>query len=273
MLNDIIAELEELNRQKKSLLKQRAGLFKKHKSLSERIRLEVSLIADNKELIRSLKNKFFELKGRRNILSKEIAELINDIKIVYQKLRNFPISSSSDEIKGKIENLEWKLQTEVVSLSREDKIMDTLKKLKYKLTQCFERDKLSSTVKALDSKIVLLKYERSSINNSISNILNELDEFREKVRLSSTLIKTLREQRKGLDVQISGVLKELNDIKLKVDNMVSLKNSILKEFEDSRRKRELELLNKKAEILESNIKNRKLTTDDFIVAGKLFKEE
>lgn len=241
-LNEIGAKKSELIKKKREYTANIDSLIEKIKSLSndqKNFLEEIKESVNNKEqLYKELNSKTPALKG------------LNDNIAVLRKKNDVRLSSA--EIQKRIEELEFKLQTDVMPFEREIGINKHIKKLKADIIKAKklegvlpEKSNLISEIKELKNRI------KVSTNNLLAN-KNNLSGLRENKANLLSDIRKLKNEREQINIQ----LKEINSVFLGID--AQLKERLL----------HLSTLSLKLRGIFADEKNRKLEAVERITKEK-----
>ena len=278
---------EELKQIKEELKGLRTSLNlaneEKEKAFSEKeeVKKQISkLIAQVREA-KGERNKFtHDVKGakkERNTLNKRIASKIKEIKTLNDKKKEleskFNIKVNPTNLKKQIEELELKVETEVLEFKKEKVIMKQINDLRKKFTKVKDVSEIWEESAKLSKEIDSLKTKANSLHNIVRGHAKESQEKHETLLESSVEIRELREKEET-------AYKTFFEFKQKyteLNNKIKEKLARLKDLGDrkgaSRAKRKVEDEKKKAASIKEKIKavedkiktGKKLTTEDFMV--------
>ena len=268
--------LKAINDDKERWFKKKEDLKKEMQVLIEKIK---ALQKDNDT------SKVDQLKKERDKYNAEVKILIERIKALKQEkevfLKKHGIKEDPETIKKTIEKIEEKIETEVLSIDKERKLMDQIKRMK-------------KNYEALgDSKILTTKIDE--ISRQIEENKKKANEYHEELK------KALKEKKKWYN-EFFSLSKQINLIKKQQESafamFISFKNSFLevskqlgvklslikkekKDFEDIKKEKkkrkeetELEFVEEKRKKVEEKMKKgEKLTTEDLLVMQTLKHEE
>ena len=236
--NELKQEIKILNEQLKRASEEKEVWYKKKKELRDQIEL---LIKEANE-IKLKKNKTFEevkqLKEQRDKYNKEVQELISKIKDITQKKEDAPKKYGAinpTNIKGRIDELERKIETDALSFKKERKLMKEINKLKNSYTISTEIEKLVIEMHLVSKIITESKKKADEFHKKlqefskeghdgytklmdVSKKINLLDLEQEVAFHNFILFKrevfAINEKLKGLLVESSKLQKKLSDLNI-----------------------------------------------------------
>jgi len=166
----LINELKKLSQRKHELREEIKGITNK-------LREEKKAISEQSSLIRQLGD------TRKDILLKidEIKTKVKETDKVLRKFEKEVPHESERTLKEKLDNIEWKLQTEPLTREEEKQLVEYIKKLEFKLH--------------LWKKAYMTRQELSELLVEAKSLMNKLDEMRE---IKKTVLIKLRNQKETL---------------------------------------------------------------------------
>lgn len=282
-LNSCKKDISDLKNKLNGLDGQKESWLEKKEAYSKQIRDLISDIKKSKEQRNKLTSKVKEDKKKRSDLNEEIKNKISKLKELdktrKEVSKKLDITIQPDKIKSKIEQLETKIETEVMSFDKERAIMKKIKELKKKLVgseEVFELiGKLDKTSEETDStrknaqevhqaiqqraKESQLKHEKViSSSKKIHEINKHEQEAFEKFMEFKRKIKEINEQLNGRLSDLSSIMAEVKKYKLEV--------------KEEKEKKEGQILKAKEEAVQDKLKKgKKITTEDLLVFQSLNK--
>ncbi len=286
-------EKADIIRLKKDINILRSNLNNANLTKREKLREIQKIKADIREILNKVnefKNKkssftkeLEELKKERDTHNKHVQENISSLKNLNNEKKEiekkFKLNYNPLAIKEKIDFLETKIQTDIMSFDKEKKLMAEIKRLKAD----FKNSGAVFAIKEQEEKISKdIKEERekaNSFHSQIKKILNsnkdENKEFKELFRQLDKLRKQQEEKQKELDEvnKSSGTITD--DLNIKLTEIGKINPSMIGDNKKEERKRRDErLLEEKSRLVEEKIKNKgKLTTEDLIIMQGKLKDE
>ena len=270
-------QLNSVNREKESW-------FAKKYAASKEIKDRIHAFKENKSKRDDLTKQVKELKEKRDISRKEISEKISSFKKLVEG-KNKIVSKykikNPFRIKKIIENIETKMETEVMPFQKEKDLSKKVKELKSSLEDAAEITKLISYIKKSSSEITQGKKFIQSTHLEIQKIATESQKIHEEMIKNSKEIDELKTKEKEYlknFVHFKKIFSEANNIlKEKLNLINSSKEKIDKitsEEEETRKSRQNINIQRKENEIEQKFKTgKKLTTDDFLAFQDLIKNK
>ena len=219
----------EINIISKNLKKydyEKEGKYAEKESLSEELNKLIKVATKIKEDKDLLDKEIRVLKEKRDILNQKVKDVVDTIKqsIEVKKKEKINVRPYSI-IKKEIENLEYNLQTEVQSFSKEKAIMTKINLLKNELKEAekqisfrdiSKKRKDSKRIKKeadlLHEKIQKLANESSSLFKELTNKSREIQEIKNKKQSIHTILISLKKKIKTFNLDLETTLKEWSTI-------------------------------------------------------------
>ncbi len=264
-IKEILRERNELKisiRQLKNEISQSKALLRKHnlrkRDIINSIKIKNSEANKQRELREQINLKIKRLKKEREQANNTVKELVAQ----YKKLREGAPKVNFKKMEKELKALEWKLQTSVMEIHKEDKLVEKIENLRKELE---EHKDLLELSKKIDNQRKISK----RIHEKILNLSEESQTHHEKFLAAVEKIKEL-------EAKIDEINKEIAEIGPQIDKKkeeLEEKKARLREVEDKLRKLELEAeaeyevseeeLKERAEIIYERFKNgEKLNLDD-----------
>jgi len=278
--NEIIPLRKELNK----IDKDKEYWFRKKESFSKNIKEKINTIKENKTKRDNLTKKVKELKEKRNSLNSETRKKISEFKKLNSEKKSL-ISKSKIKnpqlIKGEIDKIEVKLETEAMPFDKEKKLSKDLKVFKKSLAEATELIITLDKMKKLNYKINESKKNTENVHNEIQetakssqtsheSILKnskEIDELKPKEREAFKNFIKLKKKFTHINNKLKEKLSEMNNIREKI-------NKFELEEEEKRKLKESMLIKSKEQEFEEKIKTgKKITTEDFLMFQDVIKDK
>ncbi|MDK6027856.1 hypothetical protein QPL79_00545 [Ignisphaera sp. 4213-co] len=279
-LQNLIIQRNELRRQlgeiREKLSARREELKKKREDLSN-IRNEIA----------KLREKIFSLKNDIQTLRSRLGEMFKELKQISTEFRELSRGRESliaiDELRAKIEQLEWTLiTTPNIEPEREKEIVSEISRLEQKL-----KTLLSLHMRYGD---ISSRYEKTK--NAISELRSEIEKKRSVLRDAINQLNNLKAQRDKLKNEISNIIDDIKTLKNQRDEIKNRLATINNEIQEKRRRyyellRELKrirdeyeksvqqrmLQEKKAKVLDKISRGERVTLYDLYVLYGQEKQE
>lgn len=270
----------ELNR----IDSEKESWFKKKKCLSETIRKKIESIRENKEKRDSLTKKVKELKEKRGAFNLEIGKKISETAKLKDELKNLTKKSGVKDpsvIKGGIDRIEVKLETEAMPFEKEKELSKKLKQLKKLLAESSSSILVLDKIEKLNSEISLIKENSNAAHKEIQKLAAESQGLHESIIKGSKEIDGLKIAEDDAFKNFANLKKNfstINDsLKGKLSETGEIRSNINKFMLEEDEKRKLEesmLIKSKEQEIEEKIKTgKKITTDDFFLFQEAIKNK
>jgi len=250
---DLKSKLNKLNIEKERWFKEKERL---KKDISELIKKTKNLKKDKQNIDKEIK----KFKNKRNEVNKKVKSLILNFKEFNKEFTGESVDVGY--LKKQIDKLEMKVETEALSLTKEKKVMDEIRKLRKVVDENKVFLELDEKRKKLNKEIDEEKKEAERLHKKVQeNALRSQRKYKEFIVLSKKINEMNKEQEKAFDnfvvfkkefIKVSGLL----DKRLK-------KLKIVEKKEDKKISRNLK--NKIETVEEKLKKGGKLTTEDLII--------
>ncbi len=283
------AELTSLFREKKKELGQlRSELSAALRKKEETFR-EVRSIRDK---IKSRSDKIKTLKSERNALTDEVKKLKEEREILNSAVKEqavarkeadhkkqeimgkFDVRSDPKRLKIRIEQLERKIETEVMPFSKEKELTKELKDLKVQYKKLSELGQVWDEIQKVSSDF---SKDRRKAQESHESVQEKAHASQEKHELINSLyeeVKQLREQEKPLSEKFSTEKKVFEEFKIKVDELAKQVSDLAKQCgEEEDRSFKAKVYEKTEEVREKIKKGKKLSTEDILAFQALDDKE
>jgi len=281
-LEKLKTEINSINRELNKINDVKESSFRKKYILSRDIRKNIAYIKESRRKRDSLTKKVKELKEKRNKLNEDIKKKISEAvrlnegaKRLGKKLKIF----DPQGLKGDIDRIETKLETEAMPFEKEKEISKKLKALKKSLEDASVILAINDKVKKLRHEINDSKKKSNETHNEIQKLATESQTLHERLIKSSKAIDGFKAEEQSIYKKFADSKKSFNEIndklqeKLNKINDIRLRINKFKLEEDEKRKLEDNMVIKgKEQEIEEKIKSgKKLTTDDFFMFQEALK--
>jgi len=277
----------EVNSSNKNLNRndnEKGAWFRKKENFSVNIRKKINRIKENKSKRDSLTKKVRELKDKRHNLNEESRKKISELIILKNEVKSLTKKSKVKDphrIKGDIDILEVKLETEAMPFENEKQLSKKLKQLKKSMSEASAIIHYIDRIKNLNSSIGELRKTNNETHNQIQKLARESQNIHEGILENSKEIDDLKVQELEATKNYFKFKKEFkninDDLKQKLSSMSKIMEKINKfklEEEEKWKLNETMLIKSKEQEIEEKIKGgKKLTTDDFLAFQEVIKDK
>src|SRR3989344_4487548 len=228
------------------------------------IRKEISNLKDTLEKTRE-----------KYVINKEIGILINNIKALNEKRRIIrnekKIDKNPEVLKNIINKLEEKIETEVLSIEEEKRVMKRLNKLKGEYKEIKIIVDLNNEYNKMSEDIDFKKKKLNDLKNKIKDNMEKNSEYEGFMKISKDILETKNEI-SALNNQYfkykSDILKNNLLLKEKLKELNNIKNNldfIDKKMLEEKESKKQEIISQKKSVVEEKLKmGQKLSTEDLI---------
>ena len=263
-------DLNQLNQEKESL-------FGKREASWGELKTSIQQIKEIKKQLDRTTQAQLQLKRERDQWNKKCHDLVTQAKTLQQEklklFKKYQVKEDPQQLQQIIEKLEYKIETEVISLDKERKIMTKIKELKQKLKQYTGVQELLKKLHELSAEITTVKEKANTFH---AKFIDELKKQQQYYTDFATLSKSISQQRSSheqLTEQFFGAKKEfsqkneeLNHELLQVSAVATKMHARQREKTTTRAQHDHILLQEKAKVVEEKLKKgKKLTTQDLLV--------
>ncbi len=260
---------EEKKKEKKELelkIKELKREINRGRARLRELRSERKNILDS---IRELKAKAKEFKEKRDRLNRKVKRLkiererneiiLKDYLKEYEKRKENAPKGNFRRIQRMINQLEWKLQTTVLDIKKEDEIVERIEKLKKQLEDYEDLieiqkkiDRQRRIIRSLEDRIEKISRQADEAHNSMIEAVNRIKELKNR-------LDEIKEERKEIENRLDSMRAELKELLAKRKAVQKdIEFMEMKKSERLQRKRERELRKKAMELYEKFKRGEKL---------------
>ena len=278
LINKLVEIRKEISNLKDTLEKTREekeDIYQKRNSLREKVGGRIKEIKE----LKSKKDKdslgLQEEFREKDVINKEIGILINNIKALNEKRRIIrnekKIDKNPEVLKNIINKLEEKIETEVLSIEEEKRVMKRLNKLKSEYKEIKIIVDLNNEYNKMSEDIDFKKKKLNDLKNKIKDNMEKNSEYEGFMKISKDILETKNEI-SALNNQYfkykSDILKNNLLLKEKLKELNNIKNNldfIDKKMLEEKESKKQEIISQKKSVVEEKLKmGQKLSTEDLI---------
>ncbi|MBI2134831.1 hypothetical protein HYU09_02495 [Candidatus Woesearchaeota archaeon] len=277
--NQIISLRKDLN----SINYEKELWFSKKEEYYKLIREKISIMRESREKRDSLTKKVKELKEKRNAFSGETGKKISEFKKLNDEKKKLLSKSRIRDpymLKGDIEKLELKLETEVMPFDKEKQLSKKVKALKKSLLDVSDSMGILEKIKALSREINESRKDANNAHDEIQELAKQSQALHEELLKASKEVDGLKAKEEeafrnfviaksgftGINGQLKENLAKMSGIREKI-------NKFTLQEEEKRKLGEMMLIQSKEKEIEEKFKaGKKLTTDDFLMFQDIIKK-
>ena len=274
---DIKNDISSLREQVKEANSKKEELFEKKATISKEIISKINDIKSIKKERDSLTDEVKTLKIKRSNINKQIKDK-SDILNTFRKeknevLKDKDIKFDPIKLKEKVYALEFKMQTEAMSFSKEKVLMKTINSIKKQYKEMEGFTDVIEKVKNASKDFRKIKSEADKMHRDIIFKAKKSQSLHEKmISLSKEVDDLKKEEKEQIDLS-SKAKNEYRSVNEELRKKFSQKSSIAKVKERAKKKSKIEkkkqdekTLKQKGKEVEEKIKGKKkLTTEDLLI--------
>lgn len=276
-LNECRAEINKLKTTLNEIDEQKENWFSKKEKYSDEIGALISKVKENKNKRDSLTKGVKNDKGQREKFNEEIKKKISQVRELNKKKQEFlkkhNIKEDPSMIKGEIEKLEFRIETDVMPFDREKELMKRIKELKKKYEQSKEIRDICEKTFDVSKEIDNLKGDAKEVHKRIQSRAKESQIKHEEMIKVSGNIDELKIKEKNAFEKFMEFKKKFNEaneqLKNKLPEMGKLKEEADKynlELKKKKKEKEEKFLKSKEDVVKEKMKKgKKLTTEDLLI--------
>ncbi len=269
-------EIQELKAKVAKANKKKEAAFRKKQDFSKEISGKLGDMGGSKQERNAITNKVKELKKQRDALNAQIRERVKEIKKLNEEhkdiLDKFDRRNSPGALSRKIEEMEYKLETQPMGFEAEQKMTKKLKDLKKEYASVKDQAEAWETIRAKSKEIDQLKREANKFHREVQEQAQKSQTKHEALIAESSELTDMKKQE---DELYKAFLKEKeayvainHDLKDKVAELQRIKESLSKrnvKLKEDQKQEEMKTLKERAQEAEEKVKKKqKLTTEDLL---------
>jgi len=274
-ISDASQEVEKLKKELASIDKKKEASFAKKQEVGSKIAEKIRNVNEFKKARNELTKEVRELKKKRDTLNQEINEKVQEIKKLTDG-KPLPRQKRKDPenpqfLKKKIEELEYKLETQPMGFEAEQKINKQIREYKKKVNEKMKASEGMENVLAKSKEIDNLKREANALHAKVTQLAVDSQKRHENLISESKEIEELKKEEEELYNSFMEYKKKYSEINTKLKNELGEKQEVTvvrKERQESRKQKAAEdkkTLKERAKEAESKVKKKqKLTTEDLL---------
>ena len=274
--NDLKKEISGIKARLNSLNQDKELHYKNYIELKNKI----SPLISELKLLKSKKDKssinLKDIKEKRDAYNKEVKGLASKIKEMNSKkealLTKLGFKFDIEQIKRRIDALEFKIETEVMSLDKEKQLMKEINKLRLTFGKSSEIKKVLDEVSEIARELNEKRKKANELHNSLQSTYRENKDFNRFIELSKE-INGLRSKSKSFfelfkkeKEEFSKLNNELKSKLLEINSANSILRKGINEARNIRKIEERKKLDEMARQVEEKLRTKKkLTAEDLII--------
>ena len=265
----ISQELKALESEAESYKRELLALKQKRDEKNAQVSDLIKKGKENKELRDKANEETKKYKALREENSSKLRTIYESLNKIKEATKNKDITSSS-EIEKKIDNIEWKLETEVLSLDKERQLVDIIKDLKKDLKESKNYEALSKEARFSRKDLDTLKKNSEEFHKKVLELSDESTKYHERMiyyfnssegikKEADTTHKNYLEKKKYVDE----LYDKIRELRAKIKGLeINSRKTEKQEKEKKIKEKKIELSKKSEDILEKFKNGEKLTLDE-----------
>lgn len=268
--------VEALKKELAAADKKKEDSFKKKQEVGSKIAEKIRLVNESKKERNELTQQVRDLKKRRDELNSQINERVQEIKKLTDG-KPLPKRSRKDpegpqSLKKKIEQLEFKMETQPMGFDAEQKINKEIRDLKKQYNEKMKAFDGLEDVMVKSREIDALKKEANELHAKVTKLATDSQKRHESLINQSKEIEDLKKEEEQLYNDFLEHKKVFAELNTKLRNQLGIadevKDVVRKERQTSKKAKEAEdqkTLKERANEAEQKLKKKqKLTTEDLL---------
>lgn len=276
-IDELKNEVSSLRNELNSINVVKEEWFSKREKFGDEISRLISEIKGAKVKRDSLTKDVREGKKLRDDLNRQISGKISEVKKLGEKKKEIEgkhnIKGDPSGLKRKIDELEYRVETNVMSFSKEQEIMKQIKELRRQFVELQKISDVWGQVHSISGDIEKLKVKADDAHRKIQVNARESQQKHEEIIAKSKDIDELKVKEDDAFKKFSEQKKLFGEVNEKLQIKLMELNKINQEIgrqkadnrEERRKKDELTLKDKELAVQEKMKKGGKLTTEDLLV--------
>lgn len=258
-----------------------AELSKKRDELNNSVREKIQSVRKKTNDLKSLnesakklreerdkKNKLVvELKKNRDSVNTEVKKIAGQLRKLDDEIKKLPVQTESTEgLKKKAKDLDWKIQTEHRSVKKDEELRDSLDKMEFVINATDEKASIFEKRAKLSDEIEKKRIDAETIHSIVVDNSQAAQELHNQVVSLYGKIKAIREE-------ISPVLKELDELRMQANEvhgeLIALRKntreSVKAKYVSKKGAQEKELKSRAKELMDGFSAGKKLSTEELMI--------
>ena len=285
---DLIVKFKDTNREISILKKklneindQKEEWFKRKEDLKKDVLKLIKTIRELKARKNKFNDKVKELKKEREKYNNIVKENVEEIKKINSEksglLKKFDFKENPVEIKQRMERLELQIETEILSLGKEKKLMKEIKKLKKQLKEMKDVGVVAGEGEKVSKNIDEAKRKAEELHLKVQVTAKESQKDYEKFLELSKKVKELNKKQEEAFEKFLKLKESFTEVTKGLEEKLQEASSFKKELDlskldkDERKKLKInEILKLQEEEVEEKLRlKKKLTKDDLLKLQKI----
>jgi uncharacterized coiled-coil DUF342 family protein len=262
-------EIQTISSKLKDLGGQKEEQYKQKNSLDKQLNTLISKAKDLKDKKQEVDKQIISLKKEREESNKGYNDILFSIRKTQREKRDRQREervTPSSRLRKQIKDLEYNMQTEVLSFKKEKQIMDQIKKVKVELKKSIEYEESlkNSNVNYKSAKDI--KKKADSMHADIQKLASESSQIFEELTKLSKDISDIKAQRNTVQLVLKNLKTQISQMNQKLSKILKDWSGLADKIFVKTARKGFEAIHKKTEEVKEKLKSKKkLTTDDILL--------
>ncbi len=262
-------EIKSLSSKLKTLGNTKEEKYKEKTSVEQQLNNLIKEANILKETKKEIDDEIRALKSTRDSKNTEVKKTMDGLKKSADELKK--VRSKTDyvspaRLRKQVNDLEFSLQTTVISFNKEKKIMKQIKTLKARIKEIEKEETGFKSLRINKEESRKLKKDADDIHKKIQTLAKQSSEIFIELTNKSKEIQDIKAQRNTLQLVLRGLKSEINNLNRSLSKILGDWSKVARNVIGKKRERMDELLTKKTEDVKQKLKDKKkLTTEDILV--------
>lgn len=257
-INSLIKERDQYNEKFSEFIKEAQENKRQRDEINERISEDVEL---RKEALVEIRK-----------LNKRLSALKQKGESIYQSLEKNSLElRNPGAIQKEMEELEWKLETSVLSLERENKLVESIRQKKKLLEPCQIIEDIRKEMKGIFREKDGIKQKLNEYSKRINGVQEESKKFHERMLYAYKRANEIKTEADSYHQQFIKKKEERDKVYKDYKEILDRKNEITNKIREDKIKKQVEAIkqrdklmkNKAEKIYEDFKKGKRLNTEEF----------
>lgn len=262
-------DIGELSSSLKNLSNDKESKYQTISKLNDELNVLLKQASELKEQKAKSDAEIREIKKNRDLMNKSVKDLAGKVKDVKTKNKDVPQSRERTEsplqLASQLENLNMRMQTEVMSFEKEQKLMSIMKELKGKLKVVSALDQSRKDFNNANQQLREAKSKADYTHKTVQDLAAKNAEIFMKLSEVSKRIAILKEERDTLKKDVGSLKSRIHGLNQELADKLSTWSSAKKQNMSTSRQASDKAIAEKAEAAKDKLsKKQKINTDDIL---------
>jgi uncharacterized coiled-coil DUF342 family protein len=256
-INVLIKERDLRNEKFSEFIKEAQENKTLRDEINDQIKEDVALRKEALSEIRKLNKRLNALRKKRNDINQYLEK--NNLE-----LRN------PGAIQKEMEQLEWKLETSVLSLDKENKLVELIRQKKNLMEPCQNMDTIRKEMKEIFRAKDKIKEKLNQYSEKINEVQQESQKYHERMLYAYKRANEIKADADSYHQQFVKKKEERDKVYKDYKELLDRKNEIVNKIQEDKIKKEVEAIKKRDKLMKTKAEK---IYDDFMKGKRLNTEE